>query len=193
MVELNLFQVPISNLSSRIKSLNQLEFLDLRLTKVTELPIEIGELKHMTKFECSKLSKSLPSSFCKLTSLKEFDVSFENIENPFPEEFGELKSLECLTTSSRGLNQLPASFGKLDNLKRLDLTYAKFKEFPLVLAELKNLDNLGLRDNAFTAVPDELATMKSLRLVYFNNNPIGNSAAMKKKCAALLPGVYFSF
>jgi hypothetical protein len=48
-------------------------------------------------------------------------------------------------------------------------------------------------DNQFAEVPEELAKMKSLHLIHFDNNPLASSAAMKKKCAALLPGVEFSF
>jgi hypothetical protein len=47
--------------------------------------------------------------------------------------------------------------------------------------------------NSFAEVPEELAKMKLLHLIHFDNNPLASSAAMKKKCAALLPGVHFSF
>ncbi|MFN6037970.1 MAG: hypothetical protein ACK452_05845, partial [Bacteroidota bacterium] len=98
-----------------------------------------------------------------------------------------------LSTWSKNLNHLPDSFGKLKNLKRLAMRNTIFKEFPLVLTELQNIGHLDLMDNPFSEVPTELAKMKSLHILYFDNNPLAQSAAMKKRCKALLPGVYFSF
>ena len=122
------------------------------------------------------------------------DVNFENVDNPLPENFGDLKNLENFSTTwSKNIVELPGSFAKLDNLKRLSLRNTQFKEFPLVLTELKSIGHLDLMDNQFAEVPEELAKMKSLHLIHFDNNPIASSAAMKKKCAALLPGVYFSY
>ena len=193
LVELKLFELPITELNPEIKKLKNLEYLDLRLTKISELPSEIGELKSLSKLECSTLKSPLPDSFCNLTNLKNLSVSFDMVENPLPEDFGLLKILEKFDLDSRNLNQLPASFGKLDNLRRLSLRYTKFETFPLVLTELKSIGHLDLMDNLFSEVPEELTKMKSLRLIYFDNNPLGSSAAMKKKCAALLPGVYFSY
>ena len=116
------------------------------------------------------------------------------MEKPLPENFGDLKSLENFSTTwSNKIVELPASFAKLDNLKRLSLRNTQFKEFPIELTELKSIGHLDLMDNQFTDVPEELAKMKSLHLINFDDNPLGSSAAMKKKCAALLPGVYFSF
>jgi Leucine-rich repeat (LRR) protein len=192
--ELKLFNVPISELSSGIKKLINLKYLDLRLTKVTELPGEIGELIQLNKLHCSKLKKAIPEGFCKLNKLKELDVDFENVENPFPDKFGELSSLERLSAmSSKNLNHLPDSFGKLNNLKTLVIRNSGFKEFPLVLTELKNIGHLDLMDNPFSEVPFELTKLSSLHILYFKGNPLSKSNAMKKKCKALLPAVYFSF
>ena len=193
LVELRMSDVPISKLDKRIKGLVNLEYLCLFSTKISELPSEIGELKSLSKLECSTLKSPLPDSFCNLSNLKNLNVSFDMLENPLPEDFGQLKSLEDFSTWSKNLSQLPASFGKLDNLRRLSLRYTKFETFPLVLTELNSIGHLDLMYNSFAEVPEELAKMKSLHLIHFDNNPLASSAAMKKKCAALLPGVYFSF
>jgi Leucine-rich repeat (LRR) protein len=193
LVELRLSGNPISKLDKRIKGLINLEYLCLFSTKIAELPSEIGELKSLIKLECSALKSDLPESFCNLTNLKNLDVRFDMVENPLPEDFGLLKNLEEFRIDSGNLNQLPDSFGKLDNLKRLSLRHTKFETFPLVLTELKNIGHLDLMYNSFAEVPEELAKMKSLHLIHFDNNPLASSAAMKKKCAALLPGVYFSY
>jgi Leucine-rich repeat (LRR) protein len=194
LVELKLFQLPITVLGSAIKNLKNLEYLDLRLTKITEFPSEIGELKNLKKIDGCTLSKPLPSSFCDLSNLNFLDVNFENVDNPLPENFGDLKNLENFSTTwSKNIVELPESFAKLDNLKRLSLRNTQFKEFPLVLTELKNIGHLDLMDNQFAEVPEELAKMKSLHLIHFDNNPLASSAAIQKKCSALLPGVYFSF
>jgi Leucine-rich repeat (LRR) protein len=193
LVELRLSGNPISKLDKRIKGLFNLEYLCLFSTKISELPSEIGELKSLNRLECSGLKSPLPESFCNLATLKNLDVRFDAIENPLPKDFGLLKNLEKFSLGSGNLNQLPVSFGKLDNLQRLSLRHTKFETFPLVLKELKSIGHLDLMYNAFAEVPEELAKMKSLHLIHFDNNPIASSAAMKKKCAALLPGVYFSY
>jgi Leucine-rich repeat (LRR) protein len=192
LVELKLFQLPISTLSPEIKNLENLEYLDLRLTKITELPTEIGELKKLIKLDGCNLNKPLPDSFCNLIKLKELYVNFENVEKSLPENFGNLESLENFDPGSN-LSYLPTSFGKLNNLKSLTLRNTKFTEFPLVLTELQSLGNLDLWDNNFSDVPIELTKLKSLYLLRFDNNPLSSSNSIQRKCKALLPSVEFSF
>ena len=192
LVELKLFQLPISTLRPEIKNLENLEYLDLRLTKITELPTEIGELKKLIKLDGCNLNKPLPDSFCNLTNLKELTVNFENVEKSLPENFGYLENLEKFDPGSN-LSYLPASFGKLNNLKSLTLRNTKFTEFPLLLTELQNIGSLDLWDNKFSDVPIELTNLKSLYLLRFDNNPLSSSNSIQKKCRALLPGVEFSF
>jgi Leucine-rich repeat (LRR) protein len=192
LVELKLFYLPITTLTSEIKNLVNLEYLDLRLTKITELPGEIGNLQKLTKLDGAKFNKALPDSFCNLINLKELDIDFENVEKPLPENFGNLVNLESFDPGD-GLDYLPASFGKLINLKRLTIRKSKFREFPLVLTELKNIGHLDLMYNQFTDVPYELTKLKSLYLIRFDDNPLGLSNSIQKKCKALLPGVEFAF
>lgn len=192
LVELKLFELPITELNPEIKKLKNLEYLDLRLTKISELPEEIGNLQKLTKLDGAKFKKALPNSICNLVNLKELSFDFENVEKILPENFGNLVNLESFNPSS-GLDYLPASFGKLINLKRLTIRESKFREFPLVLTELKNIGHLNLMYNQFTDVPYELTKLKSLYLIRFDNNPLGLSNSIQKKCKALLPGVEFAF
>jgi len=189
---LKLFQLPITSLSTAIKNLQNLEYLDIRLTKITELPTEIGELKKLTKIDGCTLNKALPDSFCNLINLKELDINFENVEKSLPENFGNLENLEKFDPGSN-LSYLPTSFGKLNNLKSLTLRNTMFTEFPLLLSELQNIGSLDLWDNKFSDVPIELTNLKSLYLLRFDNNPLSSSNSIQKKCRALLPGVEFSF
>ena len=192
LVELKLFQLPISTLSPEIKNLENLEYLDLRLTKITEFPSEIGELKKLIKLDGCNLNKPLPDSFCNLINLKELYINFENVEKSLPENFGNLENLEKFDPGSN-LSYLPTSFGKLNNLKSLTLRNTMFTEFPLLLTEIQNIGSLDLWDNKFSDVPIELTNLKSLYLLRFDNNPLSSSTSIQKKCRALLPGVEFSF
>ena len=192
LVELKLFQLPITTLTSEIKNLVNLEYLDLRLTKITELPTEIGELIKMTKIDGCTLNKALPDSFCNLINLKELDIHFENVERPLPENFGNLINLERFDPGNN-VAYLPASFGKLSKLKTLTIRNSTFTEIPMVLTELHNLKSLDLWDNKFADIPNELTNLKSLDLIRFDNNPLASSNSIQKKCKALLPGVEFSF
>lgn len=192
LVELKLFQLPITTLTSEVKNLVNLEYLDLRLTKITDFPTEIGELKKLTKIDGCTLNKALPDSFCNLINLKELDINFENVERPLPENFGNLINLERFDPGNN-IGYLPASFGKLSKLKTLTIRNTTFKVVPMVLTELHNLKSLDLWDNNFTDVPNELTNLKSLDLIRFDNNPLASSNSIQKKCKALLPGVEFSF
>ena len=192
LVELKLFQLPITTLTSEIKNLVNLEYLDLRLTKITELPTEIGELIKMSKIDGCTLTKALPDSFCNLINLKELDIHFENVERPLPENFGNLINLERFDPGNN-VAYLPASFGKLSKLKTLTIRNSTFTEIPMVLTELHNLKSLDLWDNKFADIPNELTNLKSLNLIRFDNNPLASSNSIQKKCKALLPGVEFSF
>ncbi len=192
LVELKLFQLPITSLSTAIKNLQNLEYLDIRLTKIAEFPSEIGELKKLIKLDGCNLNKPLPDSFCNLTNLKELAVNFENVEKSLPENFGNLENLEKFDPGSN-LSYLPTSFGKLKNLKSLTLRNTMFSEIPLVLTELSNIEILDLWDNKFSDVPIELTNLKRLQLLRFDNNPLSSSNSIRKKCRALLPGVEFSF
>jgi Leucine-rich repeat (LRR) protein len=192
LVELKLFQLPITILSPAIKYLENLEYLDLRLTKITEFPSEIGELKKLNKVHGCTLHKALPDSFTNLTNLKELEVNFENVERALPESFGNLINLERFDPGNN-ISYLPASFGKLSKLKTLTLRNLTFTEIPMVLTELHNLKTLDLWDNKFADVPNELTNLKSLDLIRFDNNPLASSNSIQKKCKALLPGVEFSF
>lgn len=190
LVELKLFQLPITTLTPEIKKLVNLEYLDLGLTKITELPTEIGELIKMTKIVGCTLTKALPDSFCNLINLKELDIDFENVERPLPENFGNLVNLERFNPGSN-VGYLPASFGKLSKLERLTIRNSTFTEIPMVLTELHNLKHLDLWENKFTDVPYELTKLKTLTFLSFDNNPM--TPSIQKKCKALLPGADISF
>ena len=190
LVELKLFQLPITTLTSEIKNLVNLEYLDLRLTKITELPTEIGELIKMTKIYGCTLNKALPDSFCNLINLKELDIQFENVERPLPENFGNLINLERFDPGNN-VAYLPASFGKLSKLKTLTIRNSTFTEIPMVLTELQSLKSLDLWENQFTDVPYELTKLKTLTSLSFDYNPM--TPSIQKKCKALLPGAEISF
>ena len=190
LVELKLFQLPITTLTSEIKNLVNLEYLDLRLTKITELPTEIGELIKITKIDGCTLNKALPDSFCNLINLKELDIHFENVERPLPENFGNLINLERFDPGNN-VAYLPASFGKLSKLKTLTIRNSTFTEIPMVLTELHNLKSLDLWENQFTDVPYELTKLKTLTSLSFDYNPM--TPSIQKKCKALLPGAEISF
>jgi len=189
LVELKLFNLPITSLNPEIKNLVNLEYLDLSLTKITELPTEIGGLIKLTKLNGS-FNKSLPDSFCNLINLKELDIQFDNVKKALPENFGNLINLERFNPGSR-LDYLPASFGKLSNLKFFTLRNSAFTEFPIVLTELQSLKSLDLWENQFTDVPYELTKLKTLTSLSFDYNPM--TPSIQKKCKALLPGADISF
>jgi hypothetical protein len=101
-----------------------LQMLDLRYQKLTELPPEIGELKDLRYLLLRK-----------------------NALTRLPPEIGELKSLEYLDLCLNRLTALPAEIGELRNLWKLDLRGNRLTRLPAEIGELTNLRYLYLGDN----------------------------------------------
>ena len=116
----------IESISSNIKRLVNLEYLDLRENKnLSELPEGIGKLKSLKTLGLSACSlKKLPESFSRLNNLEVLHLQHNKLE-VLPEDIGSLKHLRKLNIEENKLQILPKSIVKLDNLR-----YIKLRENP---------------------------------------------------------------
>lgn len=94
---------------------------------LSKLPKSIGQLKHLGLIilKCSSTGnlKTLPDEFCRLQSLKRFELTNYSKIKSLPHSFGNLTNLEHINLSrSENLERLPDSFRDLIRLKYLDLS-----------------------------------------------------------------------
>lgn len=125
--------------------------LDLSGTAIEELPsssIEyLSSLKKLDLSNCERF-KSLPTSICKLKSLKSLDLRCWKLEI-FPEILEPLEHLESLNLNSTGIQVLPPSISMLYFLRSLNLSFSNLSETPEEIGRLSSLEILNLlRRNA---------------------------------------------
>jgi hypothetical protein len=126
---LDMRESKIEELPSSIGKLKNLEDLDLSLTSnLSELPLEIGDLSSLKKLDLSgsKLT-SLPSSIGRLQNLEHLRLRQTKHMSNLPEEIGDLSSLNSLHLTGSYITSLPSSIGRLQNLKNLDLDRTFFR------------------------------------------------------------------
>ncbi len=179
----------------------QLTYLDLSGKRITELPPEIGNLKHLKRLELgdwrynkdNKLT-SLPKEIEKLTNLKYLDLSRNLIQN-LPEMIGQLTNLKELYLSHNKLSTLPEVIGQLTNLTRRYLSNNQINTLPEGIEQLTNLTSLylnnnqlstlpkgigeltklwklDLRDNQLSILPEGIGQLTNLKYLYLSNNQL---------------------
>ncbi|NEZ60803.1 COR domain-containing protein [Adonisia turfae] len=123
------------------------EFLDLRSSKLVELPSEIGQLTNLKKL-----------------------VLRGNQLSELPPEIGHLINLEILDLRSNRLLELPSEIGQLTNLKKLAASQNQLIELPSEIGQLQNLELLDLRSNKLVDLPPEIGQLTSLTILALNKN-----------------------
>lgn len=153
--------------------------LDLGGLGLTELPREVGELRHLRKlvlsFDLEARSENnlsfLPIEIGKLTNLIELDLSFNSLSH-FPIEILKLLNLEILNLNGLGLLEIPKDIEKLIKLKKLDLSSNVLSKLPLEFEKLINLEELSLSMNEFAEFPLEIVKLSNLRRLSLDENQI---------------------
>ncbi|MGE5400065.1 MAG: T9SS type A sorting domain-containing protein [Ignavibacteriales bacterium] len=142
----------------------------------------------------NNVADTIPSSFGKLTGLKELNLNY-NYVSALPEELGTLVNLQKLSLRNNQLSripsgmtllsslieldlsgnylaQLPDSLGKLTGLRSLNLENNKLVDFPSSYERLVNLNSLNLGGNKFSSIPLHLNSLKSLKSLNIGSNPL---------------------
>lgn len=109
----------------------------------TDLPEEIGLLTNLKKLSLSCKCKLLPNSITNL------------------------KNLEVLLLSVRGLEELPSGIKKLNKLKKLSLQWSNIQILPDDIGKLENLEVIMLEHNSYDIkLPLSIVNLKKLKALY---------------------------
>jgi len=161
----------IKRISSKIKNLTKLEYLDLEQNyDLKKLPENIGDLKNLKTLNLSVCGlKKLPKSICELTRLEALDLSSNKLTR-LPENLGNLTRLKELNLNANKLKSLPESFQKLTQLKALELSQNRLKTLPEGISKLQKVKVAELWENRFNELPSGICELKYLtEITMFNN------------------------
>ena len=165
--KLDLRDTKIEELPESIGKLTNLKRLDLSSTKIEELPKWMGELRNLEWLVLRNINiEKLPEWMGELTNLEWLNLNGTNIEE-LPKWIGKLTKLEWLYLSGTNIEELPESIGELTNLKRLDLSETNIEELPEWIEELTNLESLNLSGTNIEELPkwiEELTNLEWLDL-----------------------------
>ncbi len=117
-------------------------------------------LTHLKKLTIDLGNLPLPSSICRLKSLKELnlDSRYDSGEKGLPDEICQLVSLEVLVISLPYLRTLPVRFGDLVGLKKIHLNGYGLRSLPSSFRQLHNLTELKLEMKRSTkSIPNEIS------------------------------------
>ncbi|KAM3821018.1 leucine-rich repeat and death domain-containing protein 1 [Vipera latastei] len=162
---LDLSENKIQFIPDDIKQLSKLKVLNLSDNQFASFPNEICQLLSLQKLTLSQKNglrlKSLTEEISKLTSLKELDISHNELQE-IPESIGDIQSLVTLIANNNCLTQLPSSFSSLCNLQHLNLRENKLVYLPSDMHLLLQLKDIDLDENTLIRPPLEVCKGKQL-------------------------------
>ncbi|XP_058747554.1 disease resistance protein RPV1-like isoform X2 [Vicia villosa] len=146
----------LKQLPTSIGKLTSLCHLKMEETAMSDLPESFGQLSSLRSLRMAKrphlvpisventVSFVIPSSFCNLTLLYEFDARAWGLSGKIPDEFEKLSLIETLNLGQNNFHSLPSSLKGLSVLKKLLLPncmqLTSLPSLPSSLIEL-NADN----------------------------------------------------
>jgi internalin A len=121
--------------------------LDLSELGIPELPTKIGQLTNLRALNLwdNRLA-FLPEAIGQLTNLQQLWLNHNQLVS-LPEAIGQLTNLQQLVLNSNQLESLPETIGHLASLQKLYLDGNRLTSLPPSLARLENLDTPKLDGN----------------------------------------------
>ena len=161
----------LEKLPQSLTSLDNINELVIKYCKTKSLPPKMAALKHVTRLELNETHLKDVDVVCKMTSLKELQLS-RNAIKQLPAAIGELRLLEQLDLSSNFLSVLPSQIGQLRNLLRLSVSANRLHHLPHSLGNFSNLRSLDVSRNVLEALPDELGKLAALSELHVAHNKL---------------------
>lgn len=146
----------LSSLDPRIASaFPELTYLDLRNNKLSQLPLELGELEALSVVHlASNTFDHIPAAILSLPSLTELSIPNNAISIIGP-GVQQLQLLQVLDLSGNALSSLPEELGHLTSLRSLNLARNHLTHIPgPLLSHLSNLKTLRISENPHLSSQD---------------------------------------
>lgn len=156
-------------------NLQHLNYLNITLTCLQEVPEEIEKLQNLTNLvlHSNEISK-IPDTIDKLEKLKFFDCSRNKLIS-LPEQIGKLPQLTTMNLSSNLLKSLPTQISNV-KLTVLDLSNNQFDAFPNVCyTELVHLSEIYVNGNRIKEMPSTINQLSSLKILNVADNLLSGS------------------
>lgn len=174
----------IEMLPPSVRALTSVKCLFLSRNKISFMSPEIGALSSLYRLHIdhNRLTE-LPDSFKNLGALRELSLCYNqfteippvlttlhllslkissNVIEVFPENVGELVSLDTLDLSDNVIRKLPPSIGNLSKLVTLSLECNRLTEVPEALTDCTRLTLLNLAQNEIEVLP-EVGSLQQLQ------------------------------
>ncbi|KAI4596457.1 cysteinyl-tRNA synthetase [Pestalotiopsis sp. 9143b] len=166
--------------------------IDVSFNSIAELPEEIGRMRTLEKFVMTnnRLAGALPSTFSKLSNLRELDLKFNALTAI--DVIAELPKLEILSADHNKISQFIGTFecvrslklnsnpitkfeikGHLPTLKMLNLSNAQLASIDGSFNNMSNLERLNLDRNYFVSLPNQIGNLRKLEHFTIANNSVG--------------------
>ena len=152
--------------------LEKRETLDLKYRedgrrKITHLPAEIGQLRHIKNISLTgQQISALPAELFDLPQLRQLDIGRNPIKE-IPFAIKKLQKLRFLTINDCQISQLPATIGTLSKLLHLIANNNHLTCLPAEIFHLPNLLILNLAGNPLASLPPEIKNLRRLRALNF--------------------------
>lgn len=144
----------LTELSSDISQLKNLQELVLDGNKLKSLPPEIGDLTNLRKLSVkSNQLDSLPKEIGNLQNLQELYLEWNNLKH-LPDEITKLKNLRYFVIGKNQLESLPENLGDLDGLLQLDVSHSGvLLQLPYSIGRMSDLELLIIDRNTLMPIP----------------------------------------
>jgi hypothetical protein len=179
----------ITRLPAEIGSFKQLKTLVVSHNDwITELPREMGKLQHVLEtliIRGSKIREQAWEIIRTLKKLKTLDVSSNRGLSGIPRDIGELQQLKNLDVSETGIKELPREIWNLQRLEALCLTGTGITKLPRDIEKLQDLERLDLSGTNVRKIPREIGGLKKLKDLNANIGTLPFEAGQLSKLEGL--------
>ncbi|KYR00323.1 hypothetical protein DLAC_03066 [Tieghemostelium lacteum] len=164
---------------------SQLETLEIFNNKISEIPKEIGQLRHLKHLNMSSNSiESLPEQLYQLVFLETLELQMNKLTK-IPEDLGSLVNLQLLNLSNNQIQEIPKSINYLCNLTILYLDNNIIEDLPLVPDnQLIRLSEIYLNSNKFQSM-QSLCNLASIDKISMGFNKIQSLPENLNQCCKL--------